>query len=72
MNFALYSSDWTKLNIKYKKMILLIMRMNSAEKMKLKVSLKKIVNLEMFASVCIIFNPIHFYISLRFEKKIAL
>lgn len=52
MNFALYSSDWTKMSINYKKRILFAMRMNSAEKLKLKVSLKKIVNLEMFASVC--------------------
>lgn len=54
MNFALYSSDWTEASINYKKIILLTMRMNSAEKMKLKISLKRIVNLEMFASVCII------------------
>jgi len=55
MNFALYSSDWTAMNIKYKNMLLFAMRMNDAEKLKLKISLRKIVNLEMFASVCISF-----------------
>jgi len=54
MNFALYSSDWTAMSISYKKMLLFTMRMNDAEKLKLKISLRKIVNLEMFASVCII------------------
>lgn len=53
MNFALYSSDWTAMSISYKKMLLFTMRMNDAEKLKLKISLRKIVNLEMFASVCI-------------------
>ncbi|XP_029342689.1 uncharacterized protein LOC115033683 [Acyrthosiphon pisum] len=51
MNFALYSSDWTAMSINYKKMLLFTMRMNDAEKLKLKISLRKIVNLEMFASV---------------------
>lgn len=55
MNIALYSSDWTAMSIKYKNMLLFAMRMNDAEKLKLKISLRKIVNLEMFASVCIYF-----------------
>lgn len=53
MNFALYCSDWTDKSINYRKMILFTKRMNNAEKLKLKISLTKIVNLEMFASVCI-------------------
>lgn len=56
MNFALYSSDWTAMSINYKKMLLFTMRMNDAEKLKLKISLRKIVNLEMFASVCIVLS----------------
>jgi len=56
MNFALYSSDWTAMSIKYKNMLLFTMRMNDAEKLKLKISLRKIVNLEMFANVCIILS----------------
>lgn len=53
MNFALYSSNWTQMSIKNRKLILLAMRTNDAEKTKLKISSKKIVNLEMFAYVCI-------------------
>jgi len=56
MNFALYSCDWTAMSLNYKKMLLFTMRMNDAEKLKLKISLRKIVNLEMFASVCIILS----------------
>ncbi|XP_025205601.1 putative odorant receptor 92a [Melanaphis sacchari] len=51
MNFALYSSNWTAMSIKYKNILLLTMQMNDAEKLKLRISLTKIVNLEMFASV---------------------
>lgn len=56
MNFALYSSNWTAMSVNYKKMLLFTMRMNDAEKLKLKISLRKIVNLEMFASVRIILS----------------
>lgn len=54
MNFSLYCSNWTNINIRFKKLILLTMRMNNAEKTTLKVSTKRVVNMEMFASVCII------------------
>lgn len=60
MNFALYSSDWTAMSISYKKMLLFTMRMNDAEKLKQKISLRKIVNLEMFASVCIIYFYLYY------------
>lgn len=53
MNFALYCSDWTEMSINYKKLMLLTNRMNNAEKLQLKITLKKVVNLELFASVCI-------------------
>lgn len=51
MNFALYSSNWTYMSIKFKKLLLLTMQMNSAENLKMKVSIKKMVNMEMFADV---------------------
>jgi len=51
MNFALYSSNWTDLSIKFKKLLLLIMRMNNAENLKMKISMKRMVNMEMFADV---------------------
>ena len=62
MNFALYSSDWTEMSINYKKMILFFNLINSADKFKLKISLKKIVNLEMFASVRIFICLINYMI----------
>ncbi|XP_029342216.1 uncharacterized protein LOC107882832 [Acyrthosiphon pisum] len=51
MNFALYSSNWTDMSIKFKKLLLLTMRMNDAENLKMKISMKRIVNMEMFADV---------------------
>ncbi|XP_050057462.1 odorant receptor 94b-like, partial [Aphis gossypii] len=46
--FALYSSNWTKMDMKCKKLILLTMRMNNANYKKLKFTRTKVVNLEMF------------------------
>lgn len=51
MSFALYSSDWTQMDIKFKKLILLTMLVNESEKTTIKVSMKKVVNMEMFAIV---------------------
>lgn len=55
MNFALYSSDWTETSIQCKKVLLLAMRMNNAEKLKLQVTKKQIVNFQLFTSVRMIF-----------------
>lgn len=52
MNDSLYGSNWTGMSHEYKKTILYAMRMNDAEMIKLKVSMTKIINLEMFSSVC--------------------
>ncbi|XP_026807368.1 odorant receptor 46a-like [Rhopalosiphum maidis] len=46
--FALYSSNWTEMDMKCKKMILFIMKMNNANYKKLKLTSTKIINLEMF------------------------
>jgi len=54
MNFALYSSNWTDMSIKFKKLLLLTMRMNDAENLKMKISMKRMVNMEMFMDVRII------------------
>jgi len=51
MNFALYSSNWTDMSIKFKKLLLLTMRINNAENLKMKISIKRMVNMEMFADV---------------------
>ncbi|KAL5239802.1 hypothetical protein ACI65C_007212, partial [Semiaphis heraclei] len=46
--FALYSSNWTEMDIKCKKLILLTMKMNNANQKKLKLTKTRIVNFEMF------------------------
>ncbi|XP_022169093.1 odorant receptor 46a-like, partial [Myzus persicae] len=46
--FALYSSNWTEMDMKCKKLILLAMKLNNANYKKLKFTRTKIVNLEMF------------------------
>nr|UMT69223.1 odorant receptor 24 [Myzus persicae] len=51
MNFALYSSNWTAMSVKFKKLLLFTMRMNDAENLKMQISIKRMVNMEMFADV---------------------
>ncbi|KAL4098229.1 hypothetical protein QTP88_022873 [Uroleucon formosanum] len=46
--FALYSSNWTEMDMKFKKLILLTMKMNNTNHKMLKFTRTKIVNLEMF------------------------
>jgi len=53
MNFAIYSCNWTKKDLKFKKLVLLAMRMNDANQIIIRVTPKKIINLQMFASVLI-------------------
>jgi hypothetical protein len=50
----LYCSDWTGKDIKIKKLILYTMCMNNGNQMKLKFTVTKVLNLEMFTRVCII------------------
>ncbi|XP_050054942.1 odorant receptor 46a-like [Aphis gossypii] len=51
VNFGLYSSNWTDKDLQFKKTLLLAMTINSAHKLKMKVSPNSIVNLEMFTRV---------------------
>ncbi|XP_029342650.1 odorant receptor 46a-like [Acyrthosiphon pisum] len=51
VNFGLYSSNWTEMDLKFKKTLLLAMTLNSAHKRVMKVSPNSIVNLEMFTGV---------------------
>ncbi|XP_029345840.1 uncharacterized protein LOC115034156 [Acyrthosiphon pisum] len=51
VNFGLYGCDWTSLDIEIKKLILLAMRMNSSNNLKMKVTSTKFIDLPMFASV---------------------
>ncbi|CAI6361036.1 unnamed protein product [Macrosiphum euphorbiae] len=51
VNFGLYGCDWTLLDIEIKKLILLAMRINSSNNLKMKVTSTKLIDLPMFASV---------------------
>eukprot|EP00102_Acyrthosiphon_pisum_P020628 XP_016657838.1 PREDICTED: odorant receptor 46a-like [Acyrthosiphon pisum] len=46
--FALYSSNWTEMDMKCKKLLLLTMKLNNANQKKLKFTRTRIVNMEMF------------------------
>ncbi|XP_003243258.1 uncharacterized protein LOC100569602 [Acyrthosiphon pisum] len=51
MNFGLYSSNWTAMDLKFKKTLLFAMNVNSAHRRVMKVTPTSIINLEMFANV---------------------
>lgn len=51
LNFGLYNSNWTEMDLKFKKTMLLAMKMNSSHKRVMKVSPNSAVGLEMFARV---------------------
>ncbi|XP_015372525.1 PREDICTED: uncharacterized protein LOC107167838 [Diuraphis noxia] len=51
INFSLYSCNWTQTDLKFKKLVLLAMRMNDANNFVIKASPKKIINLQVFASI---------------------
>ncbi|VVC41125.1 Olfactory receptor, insect [Cinara cedri] len=51
--FSLYSSNWIDMNIKSKQLILLTMKINNVNTLKIMFTNTKIVNLEMFTKVCI-------------------
>lgn len=51
--FGIYSCNWTGMNLKFKKLLLLTMRMNSAHRLITKITPTKIINLNFFANVII-------------------
>ncbi|XP_022167615.1 uncharacterized protein LOC111031819 [Myzus persicae] len=51
LNFGLYNSNWTEMDLTFKKTMLLAMKMNSSHKRAMKVSPNSAVGLEMFARV---------------------
>ncbi|KAF0761946.1 odorant receptor 67a [Aphis craccivora] len=51
INFGLYSCDWTWLDIEIKKLILLAMRINNSNNLKMNVTFTKFIDLPMFASI---------------------
>ncbi|CAI6344534.1 unnamed protein product [Macrosiphum euphorbiae] len=48
ISFALYSSNWTEMKMKYKKLILLTMRMNDAHQKKFHYTMTRTINIEIF------------------------
>eukprot|EP00102_Acyrthosiphon_pisum_P023960 XP_016661170.1 PREDICTED: odorant receptor 46a-like isoform X2 [Acyrthosiphon pisum] len=69
MNFALYSGDWSGKSLKYKKMILYAMQMNSTDQMKLQVTKTRVVNLELFTSVMRTTYTVISVLSEQYAKK---
>ncbi|XP_026814447.1 uncharacterized protein LOC113554692 [Rhopalosiphum maidis] len=53
VHFGMYSCNWTSMNLRSKKMLLLSMQLNSANELMIKITPRKIVNLQFFSSVII-------------------
>ncbi|XP_050536771.1 uncharacterized protein LOC126902973 [Daktulosphaira vitifoliae] len=51
INFALYSCNWTSMNMKFKKILLLSMCVNNAEKTRINITHQKSMNVELFGGV---------------------
>ncbi|VVC40829.1 Olfactory receptor, insect [Cinara cedri] len=51
VNFGIYSCDWTLLDIKIKKLILLVMQINSSNNLKMNVTPTTFIDLPMFATI---------------------
>lgn len=47
----MYSCNWTEMDLKMKKLLLLAMQMEDANKMMLKITPKKIVDIQLFSNV---------------------
>lgn len=51
VKFGMYSCNWTAMNLKTRKLLLLAMRVEDANKLMIKSTPKKIINLQLFNSV---------------------
>lgn len=51
VNFGIYSCNWINMDLQFKKVLLLAMRLNDANQVVIKSTPRKIVNLQLFASV---------------------
>ncbi|XP_060876717.1 uncharacterized protein LOC132949713 [Metopolophium dirhodum] len=51
VNYSIYCCNWTQMDLKFKKLLLLAMRMNDANNWVIKATPKKIVNLQIFACI---------------------
>lgn len=53
VNLGIYSCNWTEMNLQFKKLLLFSMRMNNANRLMLKASPKRVINLQFYANVFI-------------------
>ncbi|XP_060836193.1 uncharacterized protein LOC132918876 [Rhopalosiphum padi] len=53
VHFGMYNCNWTSMNLRSKKMLLLSMQMNNANKLMIKITPRKIIDLQFFNSVII-------------------
>jgi len=68
INLGIYSCNWTMTNLKLKKLLLLTMQINDANQVTMKVSMRKLVNLNLFANVSIYIYILHsMYILLVYQ-----
>ncbi|XP_050536775.1 uncharacterized protein LOC126902974 isoform X4 [Daktulosphaira vitifoliae] len=51
INFALYSCNWTEMGIEFQKLILIGMRVNDAEKTKMKITTQKLIDVHLFGEI---------------------
>ncbi|CAH1710664.1 unnamed protein product [Aphis gossypii] len=53
VSYGMYSCNWTSMDLKFKKLLLLSMQMNDADKLMIKATPTRIINLELFVKVMI-------------------
>eukprot|EP00102_Acyrthosiphon_pisum_P024466 XP_016661676.1 PREDICTED: odorant receptor 33b-like isoform X2 [Acyrthosiphon pisum] len=71
ITFALYSSNWTEMDMKFKKLILLTMRMNDAHQQKLQYTKTKIINMEIFYhTMRVCYTIVNVMINCKKEKMV--
>lgn len=51
VNFGLYSCNWTRMDMKFKRLLLMSMKMNNANRLKLKATPDVTINRPFFANV---------------------
>ncbi|XP_050439540.1 uncharacterized protein LOC126845011 [Adelges cooleyi] len=51
VNFGLYSCDWTAMDIRFKKLLILAMAMNNANQLKIKATPNRAIDLQLFLGV---------------------
>jgi len=51
INFALYNCNWIEKDITFKKLLLISMKINNSENLKLKATAQIIINLQLFTNV---------------------